>query len=88
LAIWYSNPLTGKKVLANGYVAMITSQLLEIETDDEDHMMLLLRADDFVTMDPADAPDALKAIAKETYNFGIRFKSGICCLLANRTPLE
>jgi hypothetical protein len=86
LAIWYFNPTSGKTVLAVGYAVMVTSQLLEIETEDEDHMMLLLRATDFFVIDPADAPDELTAICTKTYNYALQFNSEHwqCCILTTR----
>jgi hypothetical protein len=69
---------------------MVTSQLLEIESVDEEHILLLLRAADFVSIDPAGVPDVLKPICAETYNFALQFNSEHwqCCILANRPVVE
>ena len=90
LALLYVNPPSDQEFLTGGYVEIITEQLLGIETFHELHIMILLKVAPWFSINPSDAPAALKAIVDESYNFGMQVKAETwqCCVLGSRIAPE
>ena len=84
LAFWSYDTSNGEQRLVEGYVAAASLTLLDIEDFDHEHTFVVLAGVNFVQLEREDAPEQIRAVAKDSYDFVLGFPAGkyACCIMA------